>query len=77
MLLIVPMNRATVLDSLAATELSPTVINAGSVTKEPPPATAFIALASRPAAQSRTIVSIAATLPGGHVSGNRAQAAAR
>ena len=45
----VPGSRATVLEALAATEGRPTDTMAGMVTKEPPPAAAFIAPASRPA----------------------------
>src|SRR5215203_5676998 len=45
----VPGSRATVLEALAATEGRPADTMAGMVTKEPPPAAAFIAPASRPA----------------------------
>ena len=46
----VPGSSATVLEALATTEGRPTKTMAGMVTKEPPPAAAFIAPASRPAA---------------------------
>ena len=45
----VPGRRATVLEAFAATEGRPTDTMAGMVTKEPPPAAAFKAPASRPA----------------------------
>ena len=45
----VPGSSATVLDVLATTEGRPTKTMAGMVTKDPPPAAAFIAPASRPA----------------------------
>jgi hypothetical protein len=43
---------ATVLEAFAPTEGSPARMSAGSVTKEPPPATAFIAPARKPAPTS-------------------------
>jgi len=44
-----PGNSATVLVVFAVTEGTPTAINAGKVTNEPPPASAFIMPAIRPA----------------------------
>ncbi len=45
----VPGNSATVLDVFAFTEGTPAAISAGKVTNEPPPASAFIMPAIRPA----------------------------
>ena len=61
-----PGNSATVEVMLAASGDMPDMISAGSVTKEPPPASAFCSPAHRPAAKIRRSISI------GVASGGRA-----
>ena len=50
------------LDALASIDGTPAEIKAGNVTKEPPPAAAFIAPATRPATDRRTKFSMTYTL---------------
>ena len=62
----VPGNSATVEEALAITGGSPAAIIAGKLTKEPPPAIAFIAPASSPATASGPACCMRAGCPGGH-----------
>ena len=57
-LAMVPGSSATVLDVFAATEGMPVNTIAGMLTKDPPPAAAFIAPASSPAAKRITNASM-------------------
>jgi hypothetical protein len=54
-LVTVPGKSATVLVALACTDGTPTVSSAGKLTKEPPPASAFMAPAVKPAPAAKII----------------------
>jgi hypothetical protein len=60
-----PGNSATVLDVFACTGGTPAAISAGKLTNEPPPAKAFIAPASTPAAKTEIIGFMPAILAAG------------
>lgn len=53
-----PGNNATVLEALAVTGKIPVESNTGKLTKEPPPAIAFIAPANKPEANNSILTSI-------------------